>query len=418
MRARFRDEWIWWAAALLGVAAMSWAGLHGFAWTDYDLEASASFAALMRGDTAGFLQLAPAYGGSFVLRAPFAAITVALGGGETAVYRAVSVPGLVAGATLGVVLVRRVADRGGSRLVRALVLGLCVMNPITLRMLEIGHPEEMLAATLAIGAVLAAGSRRTLVAAVLLGLAIATKAWAVLAIGPVLLALPGSRLRALLISGTVVAAVMAPLMLAGSPVALARGATTTGPISTPFQLFWPLGESGHVILGTDGQPKPAGWRLPPQWLSSLTHPLIAFMVVPLSLLFWRLRRDAPEGRNEQTLGLLALLLLLRCVLDPWNSVYYELPFLLALLAWESLRRPERPPVLALCATAVVWLTFIELPNHVSPDVQSFLFLCWALPLTGWLAREVFAAGHAPGTERVGGEAGRRSYDCHTLGHRL
>jgi len=103
------------------MAAMAWAGLYGFAWNDYDAEASAAFGALSRGDLLGFFALAPSYGGSFVLRAPFAGVTAALGGGELAVYRAVSVPCLLAGAMLGVVLVRRIADHGGSRGVRALV---------------------------------------------------------------------------------------------------------------------------------------------------------------------------------------------------------------------------------------------------------------------------------------------------------
>jgi len=33
---------------------------------------------------------------------------------------------------------------------------------------------------------------------------------------------------------------------------------------------------------------------------------------------------------------------------------------------------------------------MKLPSWTSPDVQCFVFLGWALPLTGWLAREVFA----------------------------
>ena len=35
-------------------------------------------------------------------------------------------------------------------------------------------------------------------------------------------------------------------------------------------------------------------------------------------------------------------MLLRCVLDTWDTVYYLLPFVLALLAWE-VARPGRPP---------------------------------------------------------------------------
>ena len=73
------------------------------------------------------------------------------------------------------------------------MVGLCAANPITLRALDIGHPEELLGAVLCAGAVLAALRGRATLAGVLLGLAMANKAWAVLAIGPVLLALPERR---------------------------------------------------------------------------------------------------------------------------------------------------------------------------------------------------------------------------------
>lgn len=369
---------------------MSWAGLTGFAWSDYDTEVAPAFQRLIAGDMGGFLGMLPAYGGSLVLRAPFARATAVLGGGELAVYRAVSIPCLVAVAWLAVVLVRRMGERGRSSGVRALVLGLCVVNPITLRALEVGHPEELLAAALAIGAVLLAADGRALLAAVLLGLAIATKQWAVLAIGPVLLALPGRRVLALAIAGAVTAAVLAPIFLAGSHDALVRGtATTGGTIFQPWQLFWPLGEAGHVVIGGDGLPKPDGYRVPPEWLSPLTHPLIALLVVPASLLWARLRGAAA---GEQVLVLLALLLLVRCMLDPWNTIYYALPFLLALLAWEALQRPARPPVLAVVATVLVWVTFQRAPQWLSPDMQCAFFLAWSLPLAAWLAREAFAPG--------------------------
>lgn len=391
----------WWTAALLGAAVMGWLGLTGFAWTDYDTEAAPAFAALMAGDVEGFLAKAPAYGGSFVLRAPFAAIAALLGGGELAVFRAVAIPCLLAGAMLGMALVGRMRERGVERSTQALVLALCVANPITLRALEIGHPEELLGAALCIGAVLAAGGRRDLLAAVLLGLAIATKLWAVLAIGPVLLAMPERRLRALVVAGSVASAVIAPLLLAGSGDTIITGASQTGTIFQPWQVFWPLGELGTPVVGTDGLVKP-DYLTPPAWLSPLTHPGIALLVIPLSALWWaRHRRRVVEP--EQLLGLLALLFLLRCVLDPWNNVYYALPFLLALLSWEALTRTQRPPVLALACTALVWTTFEEAPAWVGPDVQSAVYLIWALPLCAWLAREVFGTPRA-----VAGETVRRS----------
>ncbi len=385
------DEWPWWLAALAGVAVMSWLSLTGFAWSDYENEVSATFRSLADADLRGFLTQVPAYGGSLVLRAPFAGGAAALGGGELAIYRAVSIPCLVALAALGIALVRRMGRRGRSAGVRALVLGLCVANPVTVRALEIGHPEELLCAALAIGAVLAAADRRMVLAAVLLGLAIAAKSWAVLAIGPVLLALPARRVAALAIAGAVALAVLAPILLAdpGATGAMVEGASTTGAIFAPWHAFWFLGESGHVVIGGYGIPKPAGYRVAPEWLSPLTHPLIALLVVPLSLAWARARRTADGPGGEQVLLLLALLLLLRCALDPWNVVYYALPFLLALLAWEGLCRPDRPPVVALAATVAVWVTFERAPAWLSPDMQSVAYLAWAVPLAAWMALGAF-----------------------------
>ncbi|MDQ3410195.1 MAG: hypothetical protein M3469_09465, partial [Actinomycetota bacterium] len=60
------------AIALALAAVMAYLGLVGFAFSDYDVEASAAFWALRTGDLEGFLAAVPAYGGSFVLRAPFA----------------------------------------------------------------------------------------------------------------------------------------------------------------------------------------------------------------------------------------------------------------------------------------------------------------------------------------------------------
>ena len=83
-------------------------------------------------------------------------------------------------------------------------------------------------------------------------------------------------------------------------------------------------------------------------------------------------------------------MLLRCVLDTWDTVYYPLPFLLALLAWESLGERRRPVVLALSSTVLAWVSFIWLPNHVSADVQAAFFLAWTVPLTVALALRLYA----------------------------
>src|SRR4051794_41627294 len=93
------------------------------------------------------------------MRAPFALAAHGVGGGEVAVFRAVAVPCLLAGAALGVVLASGLLARGAGRGTVAIVVALCACNPITLRALDIGHPEELLGAALSAGAPAAAPPR-------------------------------------------------------------------------------------------------------------------------------------------------------------------------------------------------------------------------------------------------------------------
>jgi hypothetical protein len=395
--ARLRPGWPYLLAALAGVALLAWLGLQEFAFSDYDTEVSAAFRALIAGDYSSFVAQLPAYGGSVILRAPVAAAVAALGGGELAVYRAVSIPGILALAVLALVLARLMSALGTRRATILLAVALCACNPIALRALVLGHPEELMCAAFVVGAVLAATRDRPLLAGLLLGLAVGSKAWAVLAIGPVALALPRRRVAALGLALAVAAALLVPLALGGAAAQAAHGARHTGAVFNPWQVWWPLGDV--VNVGYDGLPKP-GARFAPGWLSPLTHPLIAALVVPASLAWWRLRRRSDAPAPEQLLALLALLLLARCVLDPWNNVYYELPFLIALLAWEVLCRPWQPPVLTLAATILTWVTFYTLDGQ-DPDLLCALYLAWALPLTAWLARSCFV----PASEREATQPG-------------
>ena len=198
-------------------ATMAWLGLYGFVWSDYDEEARPAFDALTHGHMVEFLRLAPAYGGSLVERAPFALLPSLWGGGELAVYRTVAIPCLLAAAVLGVWLVAQMRAQGRTTLAKAVTLGLCVANPVTLYALEIGHPEELLGACLCVAAVLLASRGKWLWAGVLVGLAIANKEWALLALGPVLLALPARRGAACLASAGGVAAARHASTLATRP---------------------------------------------------------------------------------------------------------------------------------------------------------------------------------------------------------
>jgi hypothetical protein len=383
-------------------ATMAWLGLYGFVWTDYETEAQPSFEALAHGHLLEFLRLAPAYGGSLVERAPFALLPKLWGGGELAVYRMVALPCLLAAAALGIWLVGRMRSEGRSTFSRAMALGVCVANPLTLRALELGHPEELLGACLCVAAVLLASRDRPLAAALLLGLAVANKEWALLAVGPALLALPAKRrLLCAATAGAVTAIVLAPLMLvsSGGFVAGAHAiATPSATIFQPWQVWWFFGRHGALVHGLFGVPKP-GYRIGPSWTSEISHPLILALGLTLTVALWLRRRQWRAGggallSEQNALLALALLFLVRCLLDTWDTVYYLLPFVFALLAYELRRFAQRPPLLALFSTALAWVSFQWLPNHVSADTQAAFFLAWSLPLAVALAIALYAPGRS------------------------
>ena len=75
------------------------------------------------------------------------------------------------------------ARRGRPRAVALLVPAAVLVSPLTYAALQYGHPEELLGAALATGGVLAAARARSpLWRALMLGCAIATKQWAILAV--------------------------------------------------------------------------------------------------------------------------------------------------------------------------------------------------------------------------------------------
>jgi hypothetical protein len=396
MRSRLRQNALAIVSAVGAIWIVGWLTLYGWALTDYDFEARPAFDALLHGHVLSFLQLAPAYGGSLIMRSPFVLTTKLWSGGELSIYRAAAVPCLLATAILGVWLVAQMRAQGQTRLARAIALGLCVANPLAFQALELGHPEELLGAVLSVGAVIAALRGRSVWAGVLLGLAIANKEWALLACGPVLVALPRGRVRAVLLTTGVAGVLLLPLVLAGRFVgAVHSAATQAAVIFNPWQVWWFLGGhvhtlrvAGHVVAGHR-------WdhRVEPGWLATFSHPLIIAAMVPLTLVYLYTRRPGRPQRSADPLLLLSLLLLLRCALDPWNMEYYALPFVVALLAWET-QAHTRPPVLALGTTLLAWGVFEwAVPSHgFSPDMQSSVFLIWALPSLAAMAIALYAPG--------------------------
>jgi Glycosyltransferase family 87 len=389
MRSRVRENLPAALGALAGILIVAWLGLTDWAWTDYDREARPAFDALVNGHVVRFLQLAPSYGGSLILRAPFVLLTKLWTGGEYSIFRAAAAPCLIASAALGVWLVARLRARGAPLMTRVLVLALCTANPITLLALETGHPEELLGAVLCVAAVLAGLADRPLWSGLLFGLAVANQEWALIAAGPVLLALPARRGRAALTGAAVAAVILLPLVMAGNFLSqTSAAATPNNLIFSPWQIWWFFGPHLHHVMAA----APWATRLDPEWLSVSAHPLIVAISLPLTLLCVWLRRGGFRRPEHEALLLLAVVLLLRCMLDPWDNWYYPLPFLIVLLVWET-DRSVRPPVLALIGCGAWWaLTQWAVPHGLSNDGQSLVFLAMAVPALAVAATALYAPG--------------------------
>ncbi len=357
---------------------------------DYFEDASFPIDALARGDFSAFAA-APALMGDFslYLRAPF--VRLVFGESLTVVYLVGALPCLAAVVALAQCLRRRMRALGRPEAAVLLVALLAVFNPGTLRSLHWGHPEELLAAALCVGAILAATRERNLLAGLLLGLAVGTKQWAVIAIVPTLLAASGQRIRLLVVAGALAVAIALPSLLLSPQTVIATHATLVAahPVASPPNVWWLISTPRGAAERRAGSPGFAAKI--PSWAGTISHPLIVLLGVPLGWLFWRRRAQLTP---QDALGLFALLMLARCLLDPWNNDYYHAPFLLSLLAWEALARDGWPRV-TLFAGAALALTFpagIDSMSALSEESLRYCltYLAWALPLAGWLSMALFA----------------------------
>lgn len=354
-------------------------------------DAAPAIEALANLDLREFAATQPAMGVlSLAARAPLAAASEALGGGSLADYRLGVALCLLAAGALGFWLASRLSGRASPAALVA-VAALLVVNPFTLSAIEYGHPEEILMAVLAVGAGVAALRGHGVLAGVLLGLAVGTKLTAALAVLPVILAaVPAQRLRLAAIAGVIGALLILP------PALLDRehfGATTqtvtqTSPVVSPFNIWWPMSEARMIVVGSDGgKPILEEANVVPAWIGRINRLLIFGAAAVLSLLFALRRRLRP---GAPALALLALVMLLRCVLDPIDNSYYHLSALFAVAAWETLGR-GRMPVVALAAAAAA------ASMHLMPtlDLKNLLYLGWTLALAAYLAWEAFRRPPAP-----------------------
>lgn len=364
-----------WVLAACFALAVLFAGSREVFWTgDFYLEVYPAYLALMHGDVARFFDLLPGYSGfATIVGAPAALLTGLLGGAETMVYRLTAVPGLIALSALGVAIAGPARAAGNRAWPIFLLLG--AGGALTLETLRSGHPEDLLATAAAIGAVLAARGGRTTWASLLIVGAVVAKQSMVVAVVPAAMAAPRGGLR-ILLSGLIGAgALVLGQTQLGSPV---HGTiTNTGLLFHPHQVFWPFGIPATPEFIAGGH----GTRMGPEWLAPLTRPLIVGTAFAVSAVWWL--RSGPQRNRDDALGVLALVLLLRCMLDPWNLVYYHLPLIVALAAWEA-RRGRDLPVLSVVATAACWLTFVVYDERTGYGPFA-AYLAWTIPLAVGLA---------------------------------
>jgi hypothetical protein len=372
-----------WAIALAFTGAVLLLGSREVFWNaDFSRESLPAYQALIDGHPGEFFSRLPAYAGfATAVGGPAALLTGLFGRDETMVFRLIALPGLMGLAAIGAAIASpaRAAGRRFWWLFAVMGAG----GALTYSTLTYGHPEDLLAAAGAIGAVLVARSGRTGWAGALLVVAVLAKQWAVLAILPAAFAAPRGALR---IAATGAAGALVALAL---PVLLTRtgGApvTSTGLLFHPHQVWWPFGAPATPDFIKAGH----GTRMGPEWLQPLTRPLIVGAGAALALL-WR-RRAGAERNRDDALGVLALALLLRCMLDPWDLVYYHLPLIVALAAWEA-RRGRELPVLAVVASACAWLTFVvyDARSGYGPYLA---YMAWTVPLALGLALRLLRGAH-------------------------
>ena len=364
-----------WTLAAVAAAVMLLAASRDVFWTsDFMDEAYPPYHALMRGDVGTFFDRLPGYSGfTVVVGAPVALLTSLLGGAETMAFRLSALPGLLALAALAVAVAGPVRAAGNRNW--PLFLLTAGGGVIAYAGLLYGHPEDLLATGLAVGAVLAARNGRVLVASLLLVGAVVSKQWAVIVILPAAMAAPrgGLRIAAAGIAGT--------LVLLGLQTQLGGAVhgtiTNTGTLFHPHQIFWPFGDPATPEFTAAGH----GERMGPAWLSPLTRPMIIGAAVLVAVAWWV--RSGPERDRDDVFGVLALAFLLRCMLDPWNLVYYELPMIVSLAVWEA-RTGKALPSLAIAASAATWFSFMVYDERTG-NGPYLLYLAWTVPLALGLA---------------------------------
>jgi hypothetical protein len=116
-------------------------------------------------------------------------------------------------------------------------------------------------------------------------------------------------------------------------------------------------------------------RVIPRWVAHLLHPAIVLLAIPFTAAALLVRRRLGL---EDVFALLALLFLLRCLLDTVDNAYYHVPFLVSLAFWEGLAR-RRAPLLALLASLAVYWAIYKAHMFHTNDMRNVAYLMTTVP---------------------------------------
>ena len=383
--------------ALVGSATLAWLGLYGFAWNDYENEARAG----LRRARARPRRAVPAPGAG-LRRLARRARALCADPRSVGRRRAGCLPHGRAALPARLRAARRLAGRAHARRgtsgASARGRARRCASPTRSRCArwKSAIPRSCSAPACASRPCCWPATERGLWAGIALGLAFANKEWALLGAGPVLLALPAHRRAACAaVAVGVAAAVLAPLALVRSGgFVTADSRHRRGAQSGSFSRGRCGGSSASTARSCTGRsawPSPAiASRQAGRRRSATRSSSLAGLAPGLGL--WLRGRGGRAGVRSALLAL-ALAMLLRCVLDTWDTEYYLLPFVLALLAWELGAPVMRPPVIALSVSVLAWLSFQWLPERVSAGRAG-----GAVPGLGAAARggaRMAAAANAP-----------------------
>jgi hypothetical protein len=333
-----------------------------------------------RGHIGAFFDRQPIMGPtSLVVRIPAVALARAADASDLDRYRAGAAVCIALALLIVCWLAHQAVTRGIGPVPVAGFLAVSVVAASWTQAIGVGHPEEPLAAALVVAAIVLAATDRTLAAGVVLGLAIATKEWALLAVPPLAVVAAPPNWRRLFVPALMVAALLIAPMAIAAPSAFKDAHVarvgSIGVYGSPFSVWWRFGDrevTGHVSGGEIYVVHP------PKAATRLVRPVTLVLAAVLSLLYWRRRRDASW---LEPLALLALILLLRDVLDTVTFAYHHIPMLMTLACWEVFAR-RRLPVVAAAAMVCLQITFREIDDFYTLNT---VYLAWTIPLAVYLA---------------------------------